>query len=87
MTVGGRRVTVTTTATRLDSGDESPNSGGKSLAIKPASTIDIGASDVTSGAGFEVGADGISVDLESGDAVYGIAASGTVAVQVFETGI
>lgn len=87
MAVDGRRVTVTTTATRLDTADTDSVSG-KSIAVNPASAIDIGDDGVTAGAGFEVGA-GVtfSADLGPGEALYGIAASGTVEVDVFETGI
>lgn len=88
MAVDGRRVTVGTSATRLDTADTDSVSG-KSITVKPDTTaIDLGDDTVTSGSGFEVAGDAtLTVDLASGEELYGIAASGTVTVHVLESGV
>lgn len=90
MAVSGRRVTVTTTATRLDTADVDTQAGSR-LTLRNADaavTVDLGASDVTSGAGYGLTAAAV-VELVHGsdEAVYGIVAAGTVVVHVFETGV
>lgn len=63
---------------------------GQSLLLRPVGgSVDIGGSGVATGAGFLVN-DGEAVTLDSitpGEGVYAIAASGTVTVHVFESGL
>lgn len=87
-----RAVTVTTTATRLDTAEKSGGvKPGSSIAIynASASTVYIGmTSGVTTANGVPVAAAswGPSFDLDD-EAVYGIVASGTADVRVIETGV
>jgi hypothetical protein len=82
MALSTEEVTVETTATLLSAGDPD----GHTVTVKPADAADgdsvfLGASDVTASTGVPMGA-GISFDLEGGAELYGIVASGTVAVRV-----
>ena len=89
MALTGKRVTATTTATRLDTAD-TDTVAGKSVALKNAgaASVDLGASTVTSGAGYELAAGAaVSIDLGAGESVYAITASGTAVVHVIETGV
>lgn len=86
-----RAVTVTTTATRLDTTDETDSVSGSSLVVynNGSATVYVGGSDVTTANGLPVAASawGPGVDLDPGEAWYGIVASGTVEVRVGEQGI
>lgn len=89
----GRRVSVGTTATRLDTVEGNDRTGQKIIVKNPsasAASVDVGGATVTSGAGFELEA-GASMSAELTDydeeAVYAITASGTVTVHIFETGV
>lgn len=91
MTVHARTVTVTTSATRIDSSTQTDNAIQHSGTIKNtgSATIYIGGSDVTTsglGATFAVG-DRVEFDFDGGDALYGIVASGTGTVEVLESGL
>lgn len=89
MAVSGKRVSVTTAATRLDTAD-SDVVAGKSLAITNAgaAAVDLGPSTVTTGAGYSLGAGAsVSLDLNAGEQLFAIAASGTVDVHVLESGV
>lgn len=86
MSVSGRRVTVTTTATLLSTATVS----GQSIAVtnKGAAAVDLGGSTVATGAGYSLAVDATaSTDLDPGEELYAIAASGTVDVHVLETGV
>jgi hypothetical protein len=92
MAVKSRAVTVTTTATRLDSTtDQDDGMSGSSLAIYNASaaTVYVGGSDVTTSIGCPVAATswGPGFDLGTGDALYGIVAASTSEVRVIEAGV
>lgn len=94
MAVKSTVVAVATTATRLDTLNESDSRSGSSVALynDGAATIYIGGSDVTtSGAtkGYPVaaGSYGPGMDLGTEEALYGIVASGTVNMIVLETSI
>ena len=91
MAVKSRAVTVATTATRLDSTDETDDRSGSSIAVYNASsvTVYIGGSDVTTANGVPVSASSWSpgIDLGGNEALYGIVASGTAAVNVLEAGV
>lgn len=82
-------VTVTTTATLLATGGGG-NTSGTVITVKPAAAgsadVFLGNATVTAANGLPLGG-GISFDLSSGEALYGIVASGTVAVRVMEHGI
>lgn len=86
-----RAVTVTTTATRLDTIDETDSVAGSAWSVynNGSATIYIGGSDVTTANGTPVAAgEHYAADLGTvAEAVYGIVASGTVEVRVFETGV
>jgi hypothetical protein len=91
MAVKSRAVSVGTTATALDTVDESDSQMGSSIAVynNGASTVYVGGSDVTTSNGVPVAAGswGPSISLDGPERVYGIVASGTVEVRVLEAGI
>lgn len=91
MATKSRAVTVATTATRLDTTDETDSVSGSSLAFynNGAATIYVGGSDVTTANGAPVPASSWSpgFDLDPGEALYGIVASGTVEARVLEGGV
>lgn len=93
MAVGdGRAVSVGTSATRLDTADDTGDrQAGESLLVYNNSsvTIYIGGAGVTTSTGMPVAANsyGPGMDLQTGDALYGIVASGTAEMRVFETGV
>lgn len=89
MAVTAARVSVATTATRLDTGTVGGMSRSALLVRNAgAATVDLGGSTVTSGAGFELAAgESASIDVVFGDGgVYGIAAAGTVSCHVLQVG-
>jgi hypothetical protein len=91
MAVLSRAVTVTTSATRLDSDfDQRDTLSGSRFACHNASavTVYVGGDDVTTANGLSVPAGAqLSIDLSIADQVYGIVAAGTAEVRVLETGI
>ena len=92
MAVKSRAVTVTTSATRLDSVDETDDTATSSLSLfnNGATTLYIGGADVSAANGVPVAAGSWGPGLNGlglGEAVYGIAASGTLNVRVIETGV
>lgn len=94
MAVSSRAVSVTTTATRLDSGSDAEDRVyGSSLSFynESAVTVYLGGSDVTTANGVPVPADswspGLDLYLTTDDAVYGIVAAGSAEVRVLETGV
>jgi hypothetical protein len=50
-----------------------------------ATAIDLGPSTVTSGAGYSLAAGAVVVEVDSGDVLYGITASGSSNVEVLRT--
>lgn len=91
MATKSRAVTVATTATRLDTADKTDSFGGSSIAAYNESgvTVYLGGSDVTTANGVPVPAAtwGPGMDLQPGEALYGIVAAATAAVRVIEQGI
>jgi hypothetical protein len=92
MAASSRAVTVTTTATRLDSTtDDADGPFGQGLAIynNGSATIYLGGSDVTTANGSPVpaGTWGPGFEMHQQDELYAIVASGTVEVRVLEVGI
>jgi hypothetical protein len=88
--VEGERVIVGDTPTPLNVASGSDGVYGSALVIRPkVSAIDLGGAGVTSGGGFEALADeAVSIDLDEGEVVYGIApATTTVTVHVFRRGV
>lgn len=87
MAAVGTSVSVTTTATLL-SGSETDSLAGQSILFIAPSVVYLGGSGVTSGTGYPV-TPGVeySFDLQAGEAMYAIAASGTVVVPVLRTGV
>lgn len=89
MAAPGFRVTVTTSATRLDT-QTAGGMGRSSIALKNMGgvTVDLGSSTVTAGAGYPLAAgESLSLDLVAADAgIYGAAASGSCVVAVLQVG-
>ena len=79
MAVAGPRVTVSTTATRLDSWG-STRVGAVLVRNRGAASVDLGGAEVTTGAGFELQAgESVTVDMTATDGgLYAVAAAGTV---------
>lgn len=95
MALATAAVTVATTATLLATGGggavAAPYDQPTVITVKPATagtgdSVFIGGSGVTTANGLPLGG-GMSFDLAAGEALYGIVASGTVAVRVLEHGI
>jgi hypothetical protein len=89
MTVSSSAVSVTTTATVLNTSetDQIPR---YSVAVYNSSavTVYVGGSAVTTSTGFPVAAAGsFSVDLDKGEGLWGIVATGTASVIVLSQGI
>lgn len=86
-----RTVSVTTSATRLDTADESDSRAGSSLVVtnNGAATAYWGyTSGVTTANGTPLAAAGqFSVQLDEGEQLWAIAASGTLDFRVAEKGI
>lgn len=85
--VARQAVSVGTTATRLDSDPTDAPVGGSSCLLVPqaSGTLVLGPAAVTSANGCRipvVAGTTISIDLEQGEAVYGVVASGTLSVDV-----
>lgn len=89
MATKGTRVDVATAATKLNTAG-SDSVSGSSLLVRNrgAASVFLGASNVTTAAGFELLADeSLPVDLDAGEDLYGICAVGTVACHVLEVGV
>jgi hypothetical protein len=88
MAVVGARVTVAATATALVVADPL-DQGGVVCAIKNPTggvTVDLGGSAVTTGTGFALaGGESASVDLQGGESLYAITASGTQVIHVLKS--
>lgn len=92
MSVKATAVSVTTSATRLDTVDDTADrQAGQSCAVynNGAVIVYLGGSDVATASGVPVAAGswGPSFDLATGDGLYGIVGSGTCDVRVLETGV
>jgi hypothetical protein len=88
VSVSSQQVSVTTTATRLDpTTDGTIPKGSCLIQNKGSASVWLGNSTVTTANGFEfVAGAAATADLGSGDALYAVAASGTVSVHVLEIG-
>lgn len=90
MAVSSAPVTVTTTATLL-SAAETDGDARLSLLLKVptgGATVFLGGSGVTTATGFPAAAgEPYAFDLAPGDALYGIVAASTQAVNVLRTGV
>ena len=89
MAVEAAAVSVTTTATLL-SVTESDYVGGAAYAVtvpSGGSTVYLGGSGVTTGQGFPLTAGNtVSMDLDKGEALYGIVGAGSQTVNVLRQG-
>lgn len=88
--IGSASVTVTTAATLLTTGVETDGRAGRSIAVRNngLSSVFLGGPTVTAVTGWELLPDEeISFDLGKLDVLYGIVASGTVAVKILQVGI
>lgn len=90
MTVVGHRVTVGSTATRLDPSTDSDAMAGKTVRVKNAesvSGVDLGGPGVTFGDGFRLAAgESIPVTLQGGEELYAVAQMSAV-VHVLEVNV
>lgn len=90
MTIKVDRVSVGTTATRLDTQPNSGTYNGDSISIQNLGTASVyigGSTVTTSSYGYELKANSsISLDVRVDDTVYGIVASGTITVNVLTVG-
>lgn len=83
-------VSVTTTATRLDTSSETDSVSGSDIALYNAGavTVYLGKDDVTTANGMPLAAGAYwSESLDAASGLYGVVASGTCEVRVRETGI
>ena len=89
MAIRTAQVTVGTTATKLNSAPTDRRADSSIAVTAPASgSFYIGKSGVTTATGFLVPAGtSISLDLQSGEDLYGVLASGSGSVAVLETGV
>lgn len=91
MPLDSARVDVGDTATELTAADSDAVSGGSVVAMNRDGTnsVDLGASDVAFGEGFELAAgDQVSIDLAGGEQLFAIAdATLTVRVDVLRSGV
>lgn len=89
MAARGTRVNVATNPTRIGgAGNDSVAGAALLIRNRGAASVFLGASDVTTATGFELLADeSLPVDLNEGEALYGICAAGTVACHVLEVGV
>ena len=89
MAVSAAAVSVGTTATLLSTA-ETDFVGGAAFAVKVPSggaTVFVGASGVNTSAGFPLAAgETLLVDLDAGESLYGVVASGTQLVNVLRQG-
>lgn len=89
MACSAKVVTVGTAATRLDSTRITASAQGVAVYNMGAAIVWLGGADVSVGQGTPMYVDGepFSADLAQYDELYGIVASGTVEVRVFEVGV
>lgn len=89
MATKGTRVSVAVTVTKLNTtGSDSVSGSSLLVRNRGAASIFLGASDVTTATGYEVLADeSLPVDIDAGEDLYAICASGTVACHVLEVGV
>jgi hypothetical protein len=89
MAIETAAVTVATTATALATGGGEGRGAVTVITVKPAAAgsaeVYLGPAGVTTATGLPLGA-GISFGLTAADALFGIVATGTVAVRVMEHG-
>lgn len=90
MAVIAARASVGTTATLLSAGKESDSTLGRSVAVYNPGPTDVylGGQGVTTAAGYLLGT-GLTfvADLEPRELLYAIAAAGTQAIHVIQTGV
>lgn len=88
MSVQPQRVTVTTSATRLDVTTDQQLRSSVAVRNRGAATVYIGGDAVTTADGFGLDpGDTVTIELTSGDdGLYGIVAAGTVACHVLQVG-
>lgn len=90
MAVKSSRVNVATSATRLDQAT-TDLVGGSSICVTnrhASASIDLGDAAVASGSGYElVAGASVTITLDGGEVLYGIAASGTVRCDVIQAGV
>jgi hypothetical protein len=90
MAITAASVSVGTTAVLLSAGEGDAQVGSSVAVAVPSggSTVYLGDNTVTSAAGFPLAAgSSFSVDLNQGESLYGVTASGTQAVNVLRQGV
>lgn len=86
MAISSNQVTVTTSATRLDPSTGVPT-GAVLVRNRGSAAVYLGGSNVTTANGFQLDAgESVPMDIRSGDALYGVVASGTQTVHVLQVG-
>jgi hypothetical protein len=88
MAIKTSRVTVTTTATRLDTQTDADYGRDQEIMIIPAADVYVGGPDVSTANGVLIVASStLAITLPADSPIYGRAASGTVVVQVMQVGV
>lgn len=90
MAIASAQISVGTTAELLSTTERDSRSGSALAVQNTDATADlyIGAADVTTATGFKVPAGTtVTLDVEPGESLYGIVASGTVDVHVLRTSV
>lgn len=90
MAIATAQVSVGTTATALAAYEHAGRTG-NSIAVQnvdSTNAVYLGASGVTTGTGYKLTAgSSIAFDLDDGETLYAIAASGTVTIHTLRTGL
>jgi hypothetical protein len=90
MTIKVDRVSVGTTATRLDTQPNTGNYNGDSISIQNLGTASVyigGSAVTTSSYGYELKSNSsIALDVRIDDTIFGIVSSGTITVNVLTVG-
>jgi archaellum component FlaG (FlaF/FlaG flagellin family) len=82
------RLTVTTTPVELTGADQGQSSGSSILVQAGSVTVYVGGSTVTAADGFPIAAGAtLTLDLDPGELLYAVAASGSTTVHVLRTAL
>ncbi len=88
MAVEPARVTIGTAAVLLSGGSDRDDVSGHSVLVRPSAAIRVGGPAVTAADGYELpGGAEYAFDLGPRDFLFGVVATGTVAVDVLRMGV
>jgi hypothetical protein len=88
MATKAARVTVTTSATRLDVPDTDSREGSTLVVRCSAAALFVGGADVTAATGYEIPAgDAVALDLSGNDVLYAVVATGSAVTHVLRAGV